>query len=337
MKAKILSVLLVLISVPFFNITAQQLIKKGGDYNYIILDDGVNINLVDKYFKSIGQMLNTVNVDNYDPARDFIVMKEKNGNLVSYNINLKELGSTATPPNFTDNDYYETNNFILMKVNNNLETFDKNFKRYASFSLSSEVKKYWVTDNYILIRDNQTIATYDKYFQKLNDRLANQYLKGVITTDNYIVTKEVNLTPTGIPVNPNQEDDSYFIFDTKFNQIGSKQVTPNLEKIYFTNDYILTKEGSHLYTYDQRFNRIGDKYIKSDLNEYLPADGYIITKEGDFIYTYNANLLKMGEWEIQPDVQEIDASKDFIIIKTKNYFNTFDTKLNSLAKININN
>lgn len=337
MKAKIFSILFVILTVPFLHINAQQLIKNGGDYNYIILDDGVNINLVDKDFRAIGQMLNATNVDNYIPAQDFIVMKEKNGYLASYDINMKELGRATIPANFTDNDYTVTNNYIMLKVNNNLETYDKNFRKYGTFPLSSQIKNYWATDNYILIEDNTTISAYDKYFKKLNDRLANQYLKDVITPDNYIVTKEVNLTPTGIPENPNEEDDSYFIFDTKFDQMGSKKITTNLEKIYFKNDYILTKEGSHLYTYDKRFNRIGDKYIKSDLNEYLPADGYIITKEGDNIYTYSANLLKMGEWEIKPDVQEIDASKDFILVKAKGYYYTFDTKLKSLARIEVNN
>jgi hypothetical protein len=336
MKVKIFSILFFVFSAIFIHLDAQQLIKKGGNYNYIILDDGININLVDKNFKIIGQMLNATNVENYIPVQDFIVMKEKNGYLVSYDLTMKELGRITLPANFTDNEYNVTDNYILLKVNNNLEIFDKNFRKDGAFSLSSQVKHYWATDNYILIEDNMTIAAYDKYFQKLNDRLANQYLKDVIAPDNYIVTKEVNLTPTGIPVNPNEEDDSYYIFDTKFNQMGRKQITSNLEKIYFTNSYILTKEGSHLYSYDQRFNRIGDKYIKSDLNEYIPADGYVITKEGNSIFTYNANLLKMGEWEIRPDVEEIDASKDFILVKTKNYYYTFNTKLKSLAKIEIN-
>ena len=337
MKVKIFSIFLVIIFASCIYIYPQQLLKKGGNYDYIILDDGVNINLVDKNFKTIGQMLNANNVVNYIPSQDFIVMKEKNGYLVSYDISMKEMGRATIPPNFKDNDYKVTDNYILMKVNNNLETFDKNFRRLGAFQLSSQVKNYWATDNYILVEDNMTIAAYDMYFQKLNDRLANQYLKDVITPDNYIVTKEVNLTPTGIPENPNEEDDSYYIFDNKFNQTGRKQITSNLEKIYFTNDYILTKEGSHLYTYDQRFNRIGDKYIRSDLNEYIPADGYVITKEGDNIYTYNPNLLKMGEWEIKPDVQEIDASKDFVLVKTKDYYYTFDTKLHSIAKIQVNN
>lgn len=336
MKVKIFSILFFIFSSIFIHLDAQQLIKKGGNYNYIILDDGTNINLVDKNFKIIGQMLNATNVENYIPVQDFIIMKEKNGYLVSYDLSMKELGRTTIPPNFTDNDYNVTDNYVLLKINNNLETFDKNFRKFGSFPLSSQVKHYWATDNYILIEDNTTVATYDKYFQKLNDRLANKYLKDVILSDDYIVTKEVNLTPTGIPENPNEEDDSYFIFGTKFNQIGRKQITSNLEKIFFTNDYILTKEGSHLYSYDTRFNRIGDKYIRSDLKEYVPADGYVITKEGDNIFTYNANLLKMGEWVIQPDVEEIDASKDFILVKAKDYYYTFNTNLKSLAKIEIN-
>ena len=336
MKVKIFSILFFIFSSIFIHLDAQQLIKKGGNYNYIILDDGININLVDKNFKIIGQMLNATNVENYIPVQGFIIMKEKNGYLVSYDLSMKELGRTTILPNFTDNDYNVTDNYVLLKINNNLETFDKNFRKFGSFPLSSQVKHYWATDNYILIEDNTTIATYDKYFQKLNDRLANKYLKNVILSDDYIVTKEVNLTATGIPENPNEEDDSYFIFNTKFNQMGRKQITSNLEKIFFTNNYILTKEGSHLYSYDTRFNRIGDKYIRSDLKEYVPADGYVITKEGDNLVTYNANLLKMGEWEIQPDVEEIDASKDFILLKTKNYYYTFDTKLRSLARIEIN-
>ncbi|MEJ2614253.1 MAG: hypothetical protein P8Z35_04805 [Ignavibacteriaceae bacterium] len=336
MKVKIFSILFFIFSSIFIHLDAQQLIKKGGNYNYIILDDGININLVDKNFKIIGQMLNATNVENYIPVQGFIIMKEKNGYLVSYDLSMKELGRTTIPPNFTDNNYNVTDNYVLLKINNNLETFDKNFRKFGSFPLSSQIKHYWATDNYILIEDNTTIATYDKYFQKLNDRLANKYLKNVIISDDYIVTKEVNLTPTGIPENPNKEDDSYYIFDTKFNQMGRKQITSNLEKIFFTNDYILTKEGSHLYSYDKRFNRIGDKYIRSDLKEYIPADGYVITKEGDNIVTYNANLLKMGEWEIQPDVEEIDASKDFILVKAKDYYYTFNTNLKSLAKIEIN-
>ncbi len=335
MKNKIFSLLFVIFISSLVQLNAQQLIKKGGNYNYIILDDGVNINIVDSNFKTIGQMLNATNIDNYIPVQGFIVMKEKNGYLVSYDINMKELGRTTIPANFNDKNYKVTDDYILLNINNNLETFDKNFKRLGALPLSTQVKNYWATDNYILVMDNMTIAAYDKYFQKLNDRLANQYLKDVVTPDNYIVTKEVNLTDTGIPVNPNEEDDSYYIFDTKFNQLGRKPITTNLENIYFTNDYILTKEGSHLYTYDTRFNRIGDKYIKSDLTEYIPADGYVITREGDNIYTYNSNLLKMGEWEIVPDVQEIDASKDFILVKTKDYYYSFDTKLHSLAKMQV--
>ncbi len=126
-------------------------------------------------------MLNATNVDNYIPAQDFIVMKEKNGYLVSYDNSMKELGKATIPSNFKDKDYKVTDNYILLNVNNNLETFDRNFRRLGSFPLSSQVKNYWATDNYILIMDNMTIAAYDKYFQKLNDRLANQYLKDVIT------------------------------------------------------------------------------------------------------------------------------------------------------------
>lgn len=336
MKAKIFFLLIFTFFISCIQLYPQKLIQKGDNYNYLILDNGVDINVVDRNFKIIGQMLNATNVENYRAAQDFIVMKEKNGYLVSYDISMKELGRLTIPPNFTDKDYKLTDNYILIKNNSNLETFDRNFRRLGAFPLNTQVKNYWATDNYILIRDNMTIAAYDKYFQKLNDRLANQYMKDVITSDNYIVTKEVNLTPTGIPENPNEEDDSYYIFDNKFNQLGRKQINSNLEKIYFTNDYILTKEGSHLLTYDQRFNKIGDKYIRSDLNEYVPADGYIITKEGDNLYTYNRNLLKMGEWEIQPDVEEIDASKDYVLVKTKDYYYTFDTKLKSLAKIQIN-
>ncbi len=51
MKPKIFLILLVLLSMAFIHLNAQQLLKKGGNYNYIILDDGVNINVVDKNFK----------------------------------------------------------------------------------------------------------------------------------------------------------------------------------------------------------------------------------------------------------------------------------------------
>ncbi len=335
MKTKSIFILFLTFFVFLINITAQQLLKKGGNYDYIILDDGVNINIVDKNFNTIGQMLNASNVNNYIPVQNFIVMKEKNGFLVSYDSTMKELGRKGIPPSFKDNDYKVTDNYILLIENNNLETFDKNFKMFGAFSITPQIKNYWITDNYILIQNDMTIAAYDKYFQKLNDRLANQYLKDVITTDNYIVTKEVNLTPTGIPINPNEEDDSYYIFDTKFNQLGIKAISTNLEKIFFTNDYILTKEGSHLYTYDTRFNKTGDKYIRSDLNEYVPADGYVITKEGDKLLTYNHNLLKIGEWQIEPDVQEVDAAKDYILVKTKDYYYTFDTKFTSLNKLKV--
>ena len=335
MKTRTIAVLSVIFFVSLMNLKAQQIIKKGGNYNYIILDDGTNITIVDASFHTIGQMLNASNVLNYIPVQNYIVMKENNGYLVSYDSTLKELGRKAIPPNFKDNDYKVTDNYILIVEKNNIETYDKNFKILGSFSLTPEIKNYWATDNYILIKDNRTIAAYNKYFQKLNDRLANQYLKGVITPDDYIVTKEVNLTDTGIPVNPNEEDDSYYTFDTKFNKMGAKKITDNLEKEYFTNDYILMKEGSHLYTYDTRFNRIGDKYIRSDLKEYIPADGYIITKEGDNLYTYNPNMLKMGEWQIPSDIVECDAAKDYILIKTKDFNYSFDTKFNALGKLKI--
>ncbi len=336
MKTKVF-IFSVIFFISLIDLNAQQILKKGGNYNYIILDDGTNITIVDRNFNTIGQMLNAVNVMNYIPVQNFIVMKEKNGYLVSYDSTMKELGRKGIPPNFNDNNYKVTDNYILVVENNNIETYDKNFKILGSFSLTPQVKKYWATDNYVLIMDDMTIAAYDKYFQKLNDRLANQYLKEVVTPDNYIVTKEVNLTDTGIPVNPNEEDDSYYIFDTKFNQLGRKQITTNLEKEFFTNDYILTKEGTHLYTYDTRFNKIGDKYIRSDLNEYIPADGYIITKEGDNLYTYNPHFLKMGEYRIESGIQECDAAKDYILIKTKDYDYTFDTKFNSIGKIKVQN
>lgn len=335
MKTKSITILFVIVFLSFINLNAQKLLKKGGSYDYILLDDGTNITIVDKNFHTIGEMLNAVNVANYIPVRNFIVMKGKNGYLISYDSTLKELGRKGISPKFKDTDYKVTNNYILLVENNNLETFDKDFRMIGSLPISSEIKNYWITDNYILIRNDMTIASYDKYFQKLNDRLANKYLKDVITPDNYIVTKEVNLTPTGIPVNPNEEDDSYLVFDTKFNQLGTKSISTNLEKIFFTNDYILTKEGSHLYTYDKRFNKIGDKYIRSDLKEYIPAEGYVITEEGDILYTYNPNLLKMGEWQINPDIQECDAAKDYILVKTKDYYYTFDTKFNPLGKLKV--
>ena len=115
MKAKIFSLLIITFFISCIQIYPQQLIQKSGNYNYIILDNGVDINVVDKDFKIIGQMMNATNVESYRAAKDFIVMKEKNGYLVSYDIGMRELGRITMPPNFKDNDYKLTDNYILIK------------------------------------------------------------------------------------------------------------------------------------------------------------------------------------------------------------------------------
>jgi hypothetical protein len=325
--------LFLLLILPFFiAISNAQILKKGGNYNYIVLKNGDYLLVLDKTFHTIGQLGNISQIDSYTPVKSFILVKSKNGNLISYDSTFRELGKRAVQPKVN---YDVTDNFILVVDNNALATYDQNLREISSFPLSPQIKNFWDSDNYILIMDDNTISAYDQNFQKLNDRLANQYLKEVTTTDNYIVTKEVNLTDTGIPENPNEEDDSYYIFDRKFNQIGRKSIPTDLEKAYFTNDYVLTKEGSHLYTYDKNFNKIGDKYIKSDLAEYIAAEGYIITKEGDYLYTYNPNLLKMGEWQIESNLKDCVAAKDYILIQDEHYYYCTDQKFKTLGKVRI--